>query len=250
MKDKILIVEDEFDIANLIQVHLSELDIDSDICCHGQQGLEQALKQNYQLVMLDVMLPGTNGLDICRQLRQKKPLQAILMLTSKTSETDRILGLELGADDYMTKPFSIRELQARVRTQLRRVHALADRANTNNNAQNINKENNAEQHTGSTCLGKLLVDQRYHQVTYDDKGINLTSTEFELLYFLCKNPDQVFSRAQLLDGVWGYNHSGYEHTVNSHINRLRNKLEEDCAEPKIIQTVWGVGYKLNSAGVH
>ena len=133
MKDKILIVEDEFDIANLIQVHLSELDIDSDICCHGQQGLEQALKQNYQLVMLDVMLPGTNGLDICRQLRQKKPLQAILMLTSKTSETDRILGLELGADDYMTKPFSIRELQARVRTQLRRVHALADRANTNNN---------------------------------------------------------------------------------------------------------------------
>jgi DNA-binding response OmpR family regulator len=99
MKDKVLIVEDEFDIANLIQVHLSELDIDSDICCHGQQGLDQALKQNYQLVLLDVMLPGTNGLDICRQLRQKKPLQAILMLTSKTSETDRILGLELGADD-------------------------------------------------------------------------------------------------------------------------------------------------------
>lgn len=247
MKDKVLIVEDEFDIATLIQVHLSELDIDSDICCHGQQGLEQALKQNYQLVMLDVMLPGTNGLDICRQLRQEKPLQAILMLTSKTSETDRVLGLELGADDYMTKPFSIRELQARVRTQLRRVHALADRSKANKNEHSTN---NSIPHNGSTCIGKLLVDQRYHQVTYNDNAINLTSTEFELLDFLCKNPDQVFSRAQLLDGVWGYNHSGYEHTVNSHINRLRNKLEEECAEPKIIQTVWGVGYKLNSAGVH
>ncbi len=247
MKDKILIVEDETDIAKLIQVHLSELDIESDICGHGQQALEQALNKNYQLVMLDVMLPGISGLDICRQLRQEKPLQAILMLTSKTSETDRVLGLELGADDYMTKPFSIRELQARVRTQLRRVHALSDRANTTENAQHIN----GVQHENSgTCLGELLVDQRYHQVTYKDNAINLTSTEFELLDFLCKNPDQVFSRAQLLDGVWGYNHSGYEHTVNSHINRLRNKLEEDCAAPKIIQTVWGVGYKLNSAGVH
>jgi DNA-binding response OmpR family regulator len=147
----------------------------------------------------------------------------------------------------MTKPFSIRELQARVRTQLRRVHAL-----TGNNTVNENELNShhLKQKNSSTCLGDLLVDQRYHQVTYKDNAINLTSTEFELLDFLCKNPDQVFSRAQLLDGVWGYNHSGYEHTVNSHINRLRNKLEEDCAEPKIIQTVWGVGYKLNSAGVH
>jgi DNA-binding response OmpR family regulator len=247
MKDNVLIVEDEFDIANLIQVHLSELDINSDICCHGQQGLEQALKKNYQLIMLDVMLPGTNGLDICRQIRQEKPLQAILMLTSKTSETDRILGLELGADDYMTKPFSIRELQARVRTQLRRVHALADRSSTTTTLKNTSE---IKHENTSTCIGKLLVDQRYHQVTYKDNAINLTSTEFELLEFLSKNPDQVFSRAQLLDGVWGYNHSGYEHTVNSHINRLRNKLEENCAEPKIIQTVWGVGYKLNSAGVY
>lgn len=246
MKDKVLIVEDEADIANLVQVHLSELDIDSDICGNGHEALEQALDQNYQLVMLDVMLPGMNGLDICRQLRQIKPLQAILMLTSKTSETDRVLGLELGADDYMTKPFSIRELQARVRTQLRRVHALNDRST--NNSSDTNEE--VKQNHNSTCIGQLLVDHRYHQVTYKDKEINLTSTEFELLDFFCKNPDQVFSRAQLLDGVWGYNHSGYEHTVNSHINRLRNKLEEDCAEPKMIQTVWGVGYKLNSSGVH
>lgn len=251
MKDTVLIVEDEFDIANLIQVHLSELDIHSDICCHGQQGLEQALKQNYQLIMLDVMLPGINGLDICRQIRQEKPLQAIIMLTSKTSETDRILGLELGADDYMTKPFSIRELQARVRTQLRRVHAFTDRSKANETeTDNKNSNKNEKQKNSSTCIGKLLVDQRYHQVTYKDNAINLTSTEFELLDYLCKNPDQVFSRAQLLDSVWGYNHSGYEHTVNSHINRLRNKLEENCADPQIIQTVWGVGYKLNSAGVY
>jgi DNA-binding response OmpR family regulator len=246
MKDTVLIVEDEYDIANLIQVHLSELDIKSDICCHGQQGLEQALKNNYQLIMLDIMLPGINGLDICRQIRQEKPLQAIIMLTSKTSETDRVLGLELGADDYMTKPFSIRELQARVRAQLRRTHAYAERTKTDEAASSKKDE---AQKTSSTCIGQLLVDQRYHQVTYKDKAINLTSTEFELLDYLCKNPDQVFSRAQLLDGVWGYNHSGYEHTVNSHINRLRNKLEDNCAEPQIIQTVWGVGYKLNSAGV-
>ena len=252
MKDKVLIVEDEADIANLIQVHLTELDIDSEICAHGQQALELALNQNYQLVMLDVMLPGMNGLDICRQLRQTKPLQAILMLTSKTSETDRVLGLELGADDYMTKPFSIRELQARVRTQLRRVHALSEKSKDEQPTQNNNDQSNhlETQSSNSTCIGQLLVDHRYHQVTYKDNIINLTSTEFELLGFLCKNPDQVFSRAQLLDSVWGYNHSGYEHTVNSHINRLRNKLEEDCADPQIIQTVWGVGYKLNSKGVY
>jgi two-component system alkaline phosphatase synthesis response regulator PhoP len=252
MKDKILIVEDEIDIANLIQVHLTELDIDSDICGHGQKAIELALKKNYQLVLLDVMLPGISGLDICRQLRQIKPLQAILMLTSKTSETDRVLGLELGADDYMTKPFSIRELQARVRTQLRRVHALSDRAQHNISSNNSDNQANGQttQSDNSTCIGQLLIDHRYHQVTYKDKAINLTSTEFELLDFFCKNPDQVFSRAQLLDGVWDYNHSGYEHTVNSHINRLRNKLEENCTEPKIIQTVWGVGYKLNSTGVH
>jgi two-component system alkaline phosphatase synthesis response regulator PhoP len=167
--------------------------------------------------------------------------------TSKTSETDRVLGLELGADDYMTKPFSVRELQARVRTHLRRVHALNGQANGLNTGKTSNEPVNGQ---GTTCIGQLLIDHRYHQVTYKDQAINLTSTEFELIDFLCKHPDQVFSRAQLLDNVWGYNHSGYEHTVNSHINRLRNKLELDCSEPQIIQTVWGVGYKLNSTGVH
>ena len=128
MKDKVLIVEDEVDIAALIKVHLTELELDCDICHDGKKALALALTNNYQLILLDVMLPNISGLDICRQVRQEKPLQAILMLTSKTSETDRVLGLELGADDYMTKPFSIRELQARVRTQIRRMHALSARS--------------------------------------------------------------------------------------------------------------------------
>ena len=251
MKDKILIIEDEIDIAKLIKVHLSELDLHCDICTQGEEALQQALTKDYQLILLDVMLPGISGLDICRQVRQAKPLQAIIMLTSKTSEIDRVLGLELGADDYMTKPFSIRELQARVRSQLRRVHAISAK-NADQNKDNIKKKKASAESTQQeqrVCIGQLQVDHRYHQVTYKNKAINLTATEFELIDFFCQHPDQVFSRAQLLDSVWGYHHNGYEHTVNSHINRLRNKLEEDCTEPKIIQTVWGVGYKLNSAGV-
>lgn len=260
MNDKVLIIEDELDIAKLIQVHLSELDLQCDICTHGEQGLQQALTQNYQLILLDVMLPGVSGLDICRQVRQAKPLQAIVMLTSKSSEIDRVLGLELGADDYMTKPFSIRELQARVRSQLRRVHALSAKSASEKlpdetataqikQADVVNTVKDESPTKTAVNIGQLHVDHRFHQVTYKQKPINLTATEFELIDFFCQHPDQVFSRAQLLDGVWGYHHSGYEHTVNSHINRLRNKLEEDCADPQIIQTVWGVGYKLNSAGV-
>ncbi len=240
IKDRVLIVEDEHDIATLIQVHLTELELNAEICDDGVQALKLALTQDYQLIILDVMLPGINGLDICRQVREAKPLQSILMLTSRTSETDRVLGLELGADDYMTKPFSIRELQARVRSQLRRVHCIE---------QTTQLSSTQDEQKNATCIGQLMIDHRYHQVTHKQKVIELTSTEFELLSFLGKNPDQVFSRSQLLDSVWGYHHSGYEHTVNSHINRLRNKLEENSAQPKIIQTVWGVGYKLNSSGV-
>jgi DNA-binding response OmpR family regulator len=287
MKDRILIVEDEADIAALLKVHLIELDLACDICSHGEEALALALNNTYQLVLLDVMLPGLSGLDICRQLRQEKPLQAIIMLTSKTSETDRVLGLELGADDYMTKPFSVRELQARVRAQLRRVHALhlkrdnvelyksnthketgshlINNGNNQNNAIHSNNSDNtsrthlehsvdinngSQNNVDCTSIGNLLVNHRYHQVTYQKKIIKLTATEFDLIDFFCRHPDQVFSRTQLLDNVWGYHHSGYEHTVNSHINRLRNKLEEDCNDPQIIQTVWGVGYKLNSIAVN
>lgn len=255
MKDKILIVEDELDIAKLIQVHLEELDVETEICADGKDALAKALNQDYQLILLDVMLPSITGLDICRQVRQEKPLQAILMLTARGSEIDRVLGLELGADDYMTKPFSNRELQARVRTQLRRVHCLMKaQQNIEEQSSKENKKKNEvadkDVKQNITCIGKLMVNHSFHQVTYQDKTLDLTSTEFDLIDFFSKHPDQVFSRAQLLDSVWGYHHSGYEHTVNSHINRLRNKLEQDSTNPQIIQTVWGVGYKLNSAGVN
>jgi two-component system, OmpR family, alkaline phosphatase synthesis response regulator PhoP len=240
MKDKVLIIEDERDIATLIQAHLSELGLESDVANNGREGLVKGLELPYQLIMLDVMLPDISGLDICRQLREAKPMQAIMMLTSRSSETDRVLGLELGADDYLTKPFSVRELQARVRAQIRRAQCIAEFS--------LSSLKSTE-HDLVTCVGKLMVDDRCHKVTFNNTDIDLTSTEFELLSFLGKHPDQVFSRTQLLDSVWGYHHSGYEHTVNSHINRLRNKLELDATCPKIIQTVWGVGYKLSSSGV-
>ena len=236
MSDSVLIVEDEQDIADLIAVNLGELSLEVAHSLTGEQALEMALKNDYALVLLDVMLPGMSGLDVCRKLRDEKPEQAILMLTSRTSETDRVVGLELGADDYMTKPFSVRELQARVRSQLRRVHLLFEMKQQAAPAKNL-------------CVGCLQIDNVSHRTTLSGKVLDLTSTEFDLLLYLASHPDQVFSRAQLLSSVWGYHHSGYEHTVNSHINRLRSKLELDATRPEIVQTVWGVGYKFNRQGV-
>jgi DNA-binding response OmpR family regulator len=231
--DKILVVEDDIDIATLIKVNLSELGLHVDHHIDGQHGLNAALNNDYCLVLLDVMLPSLGGLDICRNLRERKPEQAIIMLTAKDSETDRVLGLELGADDYMTKPFSIRELQARVRSQIRKAHLLA-----NVQAQPITPQHLIEQ-------GNIKINQQTREVFCNDRTVELTATEFDLLYHLMQHPNQVFSRAQLLESVWGYQHSGYEHTVNSHINRLRAKVEADAANPDHVQTVWGVGYKFN-----
>lgn len=238
MVDKVLVVEDDLDIADLIRVNLLESGIEIDHCACGERGLKQAKEGDYDLLILDVMLPGTNGLDICRQMRELKPQQAIIMLTAKNSEMDRVLGLELGADDYMTKPFSVRELQARVRSQLRKVHAI----------QQVSKSQESEE-VNVISVGNLQINQKNHLVTISAKELDLTATEFELLYHLASHPNQVFSRSQLLESVWGYHHSGYEHTVNSHINRLRAKIELDATSPQIVQTVWGVGYKFNPQGV-
>ena len=231
--DKILVVEDDIDIATLIKVNMSELGLDVEHHIDGQTGLNAALNNDYCLVLLDVMLPTLGGLDICRKLRERKPEQAIIMLTAKDSETDRVLGLELGADDYMTKPFSIRELQARVRSQIRKVHLLA-----NLQAQPVAPQYFIEQ-------GGIKINQQTREVFCNSQAVELTATEFDLLFHLMQHPNQVFSRAQLLESVWGYHHSGYEHTVNSHINRLRAKVEVDAAKPEHVQTVWGVGYKFN-----
>lgn len=238
--DTILIVEDDQDIADLIVLSLQEIGVSAEHCLSGEVALDKLAIQNYDLVMLDVMLPGMSGLDVCRQLREQKPEQVILMVTSRNSEIDRVLGLELGADDYMTKPFSVRELQARVRSQLRRVHILSKISQ-----QQLEKQSPEHYLT----LGTLQIDSISHQASLNGKNVDLTSTEFDLLYYLASHPDQVFSREQLLSSVWGYHHSGYEHTVNSHINRLRNKVEINATKPEIVQTVWGVGYKLSRQGV-
>lgn len=238
--DKILIVEDEQDIAELIKVNIQELSVHVEHCLSGEQALERIENHDYQLVILDVMLSGISGLDVCRQIRTTKPEQVIMMLTSRDSEIDRVLGLELGADDYMTKPFSVRELQARIRTQLRRIHL-----NIEKNAQ-LKSLSSPDQYL---TLGTLQIDNVTHKTLLAGKELDLTSTEFDLLLYLASHPEQVFSREQLLSSVWGYHHSGYEHTVNSHINRLRNKVEKNATKPEIVQTVWGVGYKLSKQGV-
>jgi DNA-binding response OmpR family regulator len=238
--DTILVVEDEQDIADLIRLNLEEIGVKVEQSLSGECALKKLAVNNYDLVMLDVMLPGISGLDVCRKLREQKPEQVILMLTSRNSEIDRVLGIELGADDYMTKPFSVRELQARVRSQLRRVHLLSK----------ISQEQAEKQAPEQyLSIGALKIDNISHRVTLNDECIELTSTEFDLLFYLASHPEQVFSREQLLSSVWGYHHSGYEHTVNSHINRLRNKVERNATKPEIVQTVWGVGYKLSREGV-
>jgi two-component system alkaline phosphatase synthesis response regulator PhoP len=238
MSDSVLLVEDDRDIAELIRVNLLELGVITTVQDQGDKALQMALDNDYSLIILDVMLPGVSGLDICRQVREKKPSQAMIMLTAKSSETDRVLGLELGADDYITKPFSVRELQARVRSQLRKVHVL----------QAANSDHVAQE-DGPLVIGALHINQKNHQVIFQENALELTATEFELLHHLASHPNQVFSRSQLLESVWGYHHSGYEHTVNSHINRLRAKIEQDATSPQIVQTVWGVGYKFNPQGV-
>ncbi|MFT5164153.1 MAG: two-component system alkaline phosphatase synthesis response regulator PhoP [Alteromonadaceae bacterium] len=234
--DSVLIVEDELDIAELIKVHMEDLTLKVQLCDNGNVAIDLALSQDYSVLILDINLPGCSGLDVCRKVREAKPEQAILMLTSRTSEIDRVVGLELGADDYMTKPFSVRELQARVHALLRRVNLLK-------------KSKTTEQQSPVICTGQLMINQRTHEVVLYDKTLDLTSTEFDLICFMAQHPNQVFSRAQLLDSVWGYQHSGYEHTVNSHINRLRNKLKTQDDDNPIIKTVFGVGYKFNPNGV-
>ena len=249
MADSILIVEDDQDIAELVKVHMQDLGLQVTHCDNGEEAIIQALNSDFSILILDITLPGCSGLDVCRKVREVKQEQAILMLTARTSEIDRVVGLELGADDYMSKPFSVRELQARVHALLRRVHLLQ-----NNQAQITNTSNDGEQNS-IICHGELMINRRTHEVVLRETSIHLTSTEFDLLCFMAQHPSQVFSRTQLLDKVWGYQHSGYEHTVNSHINRLRNKLVIGQPEvtnktmPAIIQTVFGVGYKFSPEGV-
>jgi two-component system OmpR family response regulator len=231
MTDKILVIEDDKDIANILNIHLKDMGYDVTVAHDGSTGLEQAETNEYNLIILDLMLPGIDGLDICKRVRGSSHYTPILMLTSKSSELDRVLGLEIGADDYLTKPFSVRELQARVKALFRRVEALKSQSDS------------YQQET--IVRGDLILDVEKRKVTKNGETVPLTAKEFDLLLHFVRNPGRVYSRTQLLDVVWGYKFEGYEHTVNSHINRLRMKIEKDPAHPVYLLTVWGVGYKFS-----
>jgi DNA-binding response OmpR family regulator len=226
----ILVIEDDRDIAGLLELHLRDGGYDVYLVQDGATGCQQAISKPYDLIILDLMLPRMDGLDICRTLRMKANYTPILMLTAKSTELDRVLGLEVGADDYLTKPFSIRELLARVKALFRRVEVL--------------KTSAAGSEQKRIYAGDLVIDTEKRKVMLSGKSIDLTAKEFDLLLQFAQHPGRVYTRSQLLDLVWGYAHAGYEHTVNSHINRLRAKIERDTSRPLYIVTVWGVGYSF------
>ena len=230
-KRRILVVEDEQDIAELVALHLNDLCDEVVVASDGHEGLHLSTSEDWALICLDLRLPGPDGLEICRAVRRERPYQPILMLTSKSAELDRVLGLETGADDYLTKPFSVLELVARVRAILRRIDNLRSPPVDQPGADEI-------------VAGEMTIDPSRREVLLDGHSIELTAREFDLLEHFARNPGRVFRRADLLDKVWGYGHEGYEHTVNSHINRLRAKIERDPSKPERIVTVWGVGYKF------
>jgi len=230
MDRTILIIEDDVDIARLVQLHLEDLGCAVRLETDGAVGLRAAREGRFDLVVLDLTLPSVDGLEICRELRRGDAYVPVLMLTARSSETDRVVGLELGADDYLTKPFSVIELVARVKAILRRVDA-------------VRSEQAGPGRTPIRIAG-MLIEPDKRTVEIEGRPVELTAREFDLLEFFARHPGRVFTRAQLLDQVWGYGHAGYEHTVNSHINRLRAKIEADPSAPGRIQTVWGVGYKL------
>lgn len=229
MTYKILIIEDSEDLAQLLALHLKDLGYEVAIAFDGNTGLKLAKEGDNNLVILDLMLPGIDGMEICRQLRSQKNYTPILMLTSKSSELDRVLGLEMGADDYVVKPFSVQELIARIKAILRRMDLISSATE--------------EEKTYVIERDQMHIDLDKRQVRIKEQEVDLTAREFDLLAHFAKHPGKVFSRTQLLDQVWGYGYEGYEHTVNSHINRLRVKIEEDPSSPNYIMTVWGVGYR-------
>lgn len=231
MTRNVLIIEDNPGIGELVRIHVAELGMTPVLCERGDTGLARFREGGIDLVILDLMLPGMDGLSVCREIRAGSGYVPVLMLTAKSTELDRVLGLEIGADDYLTKPFSVAELSARVKALFRRVDAMAFTPV-------------AEICDTELTTEGLSIDPVRRRVFIHEQAIELTAREFDLLWHFASHPGRVFSRVQLLDAVWGYSHEGYEHTVNTHINRLRGKIETDPAHPTFIQTVWGVGYRF------
>jgi len=231
MEGSILIIDDDREISDVVAMNLRDLGFRTERAHDGRAGLKKALTGGHSLIILDLMLPELDGISVCRRIRERNPYTPILMLTAKSEEVDRVLGLELGADEYMTKPFSIRELMARVKAVLRRVET--------------DREAAAGRPAGGRVeVGDLSVDFEKRKVTRGEMTVELTVKEFDLLALFARNPGRTYSRTDLLNLVWGYQYDGYDHTVNSHINRLRAKIEEDPGQPRYLRTVWGVGYRF------
>jgi DNA-binding response OmpR family regulator len=234
MAYNILVAEDQTDIRDLIVLNLKSAGYQVQAVADGQQALASQAEQASDLLVLDLMMPGMDGLEVCKALRARGRSTPILMLTAKSTELDRVLGLELGADDYLTKPFSLAELLARVKALLRRAELLRAAAA-------------AAAQPGVIRNGELELWPAKRQVRLRSVAIDFTALEFDLLLHFAEHPGHVFSRGQLLNAVWGYSHDGYEHTVTTHINRLRAKLEVDPMRPQLILTVRGAGYKMREA---
>lgn len=226
---RILIVEDDGDIAELLALHLRDEGYAITHASDGDRGATLLEKGGWDALILDLMLPGIDGLEICRRARNMTRYTPIIIISARSSEVHRVLGLELGADDYLAKPFSMLELVARVKALFRRQEAMS---------------RNLKMDAGTLRFSGLVIDPISREVMLNQQPVELTPREFDLLYFFAKSPGKVFSRLNLLNQVWGYEHEGYEHTVNTHINRLRIKIEVNPAEPQRILTVWGKGYKF------
>lgn len=226
---KVLIIEDDIDIVDLLKIHLVDLHCDIKASLDGEGGLDLLKNHQFDLIILDLMLPGIDGVEVCRKLRADNILTPVMMLTSKSEEIDKVLGLETGADDYLTKPFSIREFIARTKAIFRRMDSLKQ----------------VEPQQRIINRGDLMIDLDKRKVMVADHKVELTPKEFDLLALMAKSPGRNYSRAELLQFVWGYEFQGYEHTVNSHINRLRSKIETKVTQPQYILTSWGVGYHFN-----
>lgn len=228
MTQNLLLVEDDDAIAEVVALHLREAGFHVHRESDGRKAMATVDRQTFDLVVLDLMLPGADGLDVCRHIRARVDYVPLIIVSARTTETHRVLGLELGADDYLPKPFSVLELVARVRALLRRAERLR----------------NGETASPELRFADCVLDPIRRELRRDGSVITLTLREFDLLHFLARHPHQIFSRTDLLNRVWGAGFDGYEHTVNSHINRLRSKIEVDPQAPRLIETVWGMGYRF------
>ncbi len=230
-KERLLVVEDDPNIQRMISDYFRHVGYEVTTANDGEVGVRLALSDQPTVMILDLMLPKVDGLTVCRQVRERYPSLPIIMLTAKDDVVDKVLGLEMGADDYMTKPFSLRELEARLKSVLRRTRA---RGNDKTESDQL-----------PIIRGNLRIDPARREVTISGRTVDLTPKEFELLSLFASHPGRVYSRKFLLENIWDYTYAGYDRTIDSHINRLRAKIEENPDEPKLVMTVWGIGYKFN-----